>query len=107
MRDFEKRIGRREVCGIPAGRDFTEDLLGVVCFFGFFGLAICSGVCDFALVKNFGRSQTISLVSHPKFFTNTKATPPLLRLRFAKQISYESSVNLYKKVFATFGFCQK
>ncbi|MGX2981622.1 hypothetical protein [Helicobacter sp. 23-1045] len=47
-------------------------------------LSICSGVCDFALVKIFGRSQTISLVSRPKIFTNTKATPPLLRLLLRK-----------------------
>ena len=33
---------------------------------------ICSGVCDFALVRIFGISQTPSLVSIPKILTNTK-----------------------------------
>ena len=31
-------------------------------------------------MKNLGAPQTISLASHPKFSTNTKPPPPLLRL---------------------------
>ncbi|MGX3011323.1 hypothetical protein ACWIUD_07170 [Helicobacter sp. 23-1044] len=34
----------------------------------------------FALVKILGRSQTASLVSHPKIFTNTKLPPQILEL---------------------------
>ncbi|MGX2982831.1 hypothetical protein [Helicobacter sp. 23-1045] len=36
-------------------------------------MAICSGVCNFADLLNFGRSQTISLVSRPKFSKNSKS----------------------------------
>ena len=49
--------------------------------------AICSGVCNFALIRIFGISQTPSLVSIPKILTNTKPTPPLLRLLW---LSHES-----------------
>ena len=65
----------------------VEDLSGE-----WVGRAICSVVCNFALVRIFGISQTISLVSIPKILTNTKATPPLLRLFFCE--SWDSSVNL-------------
>ncbi|MGX2983752.1 hypothetical protein [Helicobacter sp. 23-1045] len=34
----------------------------------------------FALLKFFGRSQTASLVSHPKNFKNTKLPPQILEL---------------------------
>ncbi|MGX3011923.1 hypothetical protein ACWIUD_10275 [Helicobacter sp. 23-1044] len=35
---------------------------------------------SFALVKILGRSQTASLVSHPKIFTNTKLPPQNTRI---------------------------
>ena len=34
------------------------------------GRTICPGVCNFADLANFGRSQTFSLVSRPKFAKN-------------------------------------
>ena len=45
----------------------------------------------FRTCKNFWTSTDFSLVESPKILTNTKATPPLLRLRFC------NSQNLVKK----------
>ena len=39
---------------------------------------------QFRTCKNFQASTDSSLVESPKILTNTKATPPLLRLRFCK-----------------------
>ncbi|MGX2983624.1 hypothetical protein [Helicobacter sp. 23-1045] len=39
-----------------------------------------SSGASFALVKILGRSQTASLVSHPKIFTNTKSPPQFAEL---------------------------
>ncbi len=46
---------------------------------------------SFALGKNFERSQTISLVSHPKFFPNTKLPPQILELDSNATKSHESA----------------
>lgn len=46
---------------------------------------------SFALGKNFERSQTISLVSRPKFFPNTKLPPQILELDSNATKSHESA----------------
>ena len=47
---------------------------------------------SFALAENFERSQTISLVSRPKFSANTKSPPQILELDSSKSESNESSL---------------
>ena len=57
--------------------------------------AICSGVCNFADLANFGRSQTISLVSRPKFAKNYKSHTAITSI--AIRALHESSKKQIKK----------
>ena len=67
----DKKLETASFCNLFWGASFA---------LGFCVFAICPGVCNFALVRIFGTPQTISLAFAPKIPTNTKATPPLLRL---------------------------